>query len=548
MASGAFKSKLFISKSLLTNMPTKYVVTTGGVISGLGKGLVSSSIGKILQSYGYKVTMCKIDPYLNVDAGTMNPYEHGEVFVLDDGGEVDMDLGNYERFLNISLTKAHNITTGKAYKAVIDKERMGDYLGKTVQIIPHVTDEIKREIREVAKGWDVCVIEVGGTVGDIESMPFLEALRQLKMEEGAENVAFVHVTLVPVLDVVGEQKTKPTQHSVQRLLESGIQPDFIIARSRNPLDEKVRQKISNFCNVLGENVISDPDAPSTYHVPLILEKEGFGHKLAKKLGLKIGKDLNAWGKMTDRMLNAKKTVRIAMAGKYTALGDSYISILEAIKHGALANNCKAEIIWIDTEEFEKDPGKAKILDKVDGLVVPGGFGSRGVEGKIIAANYARTRKIPYLGLCYGMQMAVIEFARNVCGLKGAHTTECDPKTPHPVIHILPEKYQIKQMGGTLRLGSWPCRIKKGTLAEKIYKSALIHERHRHRYEVNPDYIKRLEEKGLVFSGLHPSRPLMEIAEVPGHPFFAGTQFHPEFKSRPEAPSPIYVGFIKACLK
>ncbi|HIJ98131.1 TPA: CTP synthase [archaeon] len=529
-------------------MPTKYVITTGGVISGLGKGLVSSSIGKILQSYGYNVTMCKIDPYLNIDAGTMNPFEHGEVFVLDDGGEVDMDLGNYERFLNISLTRAHNITTGKVYKAVIDKERMGDYLGKTVQIIPHITEEIKRQIREVAKGKDACVIEVGGTVGDIESMPFLEALRQLRMEEGPENVAFVHVTLVRILDVVGEQKTKPTQHSVQRLLESGIQPDFILARSKNPLDDKVRKKISNFCNLPADHVISDPDAPSTYAVPLILQQEDFGPKLVKKLGLKTSKDLVEWRKLVGKLENPKKKVKIAMAGKYTALGDSYISVLEAIRHGALANNCRAEITWIDTEEFEKDPKKAKVLDKVDGLVVPGGFGSRGVDGKIIAANYARIHKIPYLGLCYGMQMAVIEFARNVCGFKDAHTTECNPKTSHPVIHILPEKYQVKQMGGTLRLGAWPCKIKKGSLADKIYKSELVHERHRHRYEVNPDYIKRLEEKGLVFSGSHPQRPLMEIAEIPGHPFFFGTQFHPEFKSRPEHPSPVFANFVKACLK
>ncbi|HIK00261.1 TPA: CTP synthase [archaeon] len=526
---------------------TKYIATTGGVISGLGKGLVSSSIGKILQSYGYDVTMVKIDPYINVDAGTMNPFEHGEVFVLEDGGEVDMDLGNYERFLNIDLTKDHNITTGKVYKAVIDKEREGDYLGKTVQIIPHVTDEIKHEIRKVARGHDICVIEVGGTVGDIESMPFLEALRQMRMEEGPENVVFVHVTLVPVLDVVGEQKTKPTQHSVQRLLESGIQPDFVVARSKKPLEEKARRKISNFCNVPEENVISDPDARISYEVPLILEKEGLGKKIAKKLNLKVGTDLRKWRYMVNRMLNPKNNVRIAMAGKYTALGDSYVSILEAVKHGALANNAKVEISWIETEDFEKDKSKLEVLDTVDGLIVPGGFGPRGVEGKILAVGYARTHKIPYLGLCYGMQMATIEFARNVCGMKGAHTTECAPRTKHPVLHILPEKYQIKQMGGTLRLGSWPCKIKKGTLAEKIYKSNLIHERHRHRYEVNPDYIEKIESKGLVFSGKHPERPLMEIAELSNHPFFIGTQYHPEFKSRPEKPSPIYAEFIKACI-
>jgi len=527
----------------------KYIITTGGVMSGLGKGLVSSSIGKILQASGYKVTMVKVDPYINIDAGTMNPFEHGEVFVLDDGGEVDMDLGTYERFLSINLTRNHNITTGKAYKGVIDKERHGDYLGKTVQIIPHVTNEIKSMIRKVGKDVDVEIVELGGTVGDIESAPFLEACRQLHMEEGSENVLFVHVTLVPVLSVVGEQKTKPTQHSVQRLQEAGIQPDIIVARANKRLLEKTRKKIANFCNVDENFVISDPDCKTLYEIPLVLEEEDIGKKVVQKLGLKKKKDgMQDWNKMVKRMKSAKKKVKVAMAGKYTALNDSYVSILEALKHSGAVNGCKVEIMWLETEEFEEDPKKVKILDKVDGLIVPGGFGKRGAEGKILAIEYARKNNIPFLGLCYGFQLASVEFARNVCNLKGTNSTEIDAKTKHPVICILPDQYEGIDMGATMRLGSWPCKIENGTLAYNIYNKRLIHERHRHRYELNPEYMKILEKNGLKFAGKGQKGIIMEMLELPTHPFFIATQFHPEFKSRPLEPAPLFVHFVKACLE
>ncbi|MAF89084.1 MAG: CTP synthetase [Euryarchaeota archaeon] len=526
---------------------TKYIITTGGVISGLGKGLVSASIAKILQVYGYDVTNVKIDPYVNIDAGTMNPFEHGEVFVLDDGGEVDMDLGTYERFLNQNLSRIHNITTGKAYKTVIDKERKGDYLGKTVQIIPHITDAIKNHIKEVGKGKDVVVVEVGGTVGDIESMPFLEAVRQLHFEEGSENVLFLHLTLVPTMSVVGEQKTKPTQHSVKRLLESGIQPDIIIARSTSVLHKNTKEKIARFCNTHVDDIVSDPDASSIYEVPLLMEKEKLGEKVTKKLGLKKGGPLSKWKKLVDKKMNAEGRITVALAGKYTSLNDSYVSVLEALKHAAMESGCKVDVLWLETSDFEKDEKKLEALDKVHGLIVPGGFGSRGVEGKIAAIDYARNNNIPFLGLCYGFQLATVGFAREKCNLKGAHTTESDEKTKHPVICILPEQHQITDMGATMRLGGWPCKIEKGSLAHKVYGKELITERHRHRYELNPDYIDILEKNGLKFSGKSPDRPVMEIVELPGHPFFLGTQFHPEFLSRMETPSPPFIGFVKACL-
>lgn len=531
-------------------MQTKYIITTGGVISGLGKGIVSSSIGKILQSCGFKVTMVKVDPYINVDAGTMNPFEHGEVFVLDDGGECDMDLGNYERFLNINLTRAHNITTGKAYKTVIDKERHGDYLGKTVQIIPHVTDEIKGMLQMVADENDFVIIEFGGTVGDIESMPFLEAARQLHMDEGSENVLFVHVTLVPVLSVVGEQKTKPTQHSVQRLQESGIQPDLIVARSPKKLELKVKAKISRFCNIEERFVISNPDVKNLYAVPLSLMAEDISDKILEKLNLKKrNPDLKKWEKVVEDLDNAKKVIKVAIAGKYTALNDSYISILEALNHAGGANGCKVKIVWIETTDFEKDQKKLKVLDDVDGLLVPGGFGGRGAAGKIATINYARNKKIPFLGLCYGFQLATVGFAREVCGIEDANSTEIDEKTKYPVICILPDQFEGIDMGATMRLGSWACKIDKGTLAHKLYGKNRIEERHRHRYELNPKYITALEAGGLVFSGKSPDKPIMEMLELPEkeHPFFLATQFHPEFKSRPENPSPPFVGFVKACI-
>lgn len=525
----------------------KYIVTTGGVMSGLGKGIASASLGKILQSYGYDITMIKVDPYINVDAGTMNPFEHGEVFVLDDGGECDMDLGNYERFLNKNLSRDNNITTGKVYKEVIDKERKGDYLGKTVQIIPHVTNEIQRQIKQAAKGSDITIIELGGTVGDIESMPFLEACRQLHLDEGDDNVLFVHVTLVPVMEVVGEQKTKPTQHSVQRLQEAGIQPDLIVARSKNKLEKKTKRKIANFCNVRMDDVISDPNAKSIYEVPLILQEENIGKKVAEKMNLKTKKDLKDWKKFVNRVLDPDKEITIALAGKYTALGDSYVSILESLKHAGAKNNCKVNIKWIETEGFEEDQDKVKVLDEVSGLIVPGGFGSRGAEGKIKAINYARENDIPFLGLCYGFQLAAIGFARSVCDLEGANTTENEEDCEHEIICILPEQYKIEDMGGTMRLGAMPCKLEKGTLAYELYGKKKINERHRHRYELNPEYIETLEENGLKFSGRYPKKEIMEVLELPDHPFFLATQFHPEFKSRPEDPSPPFVGFVKACL-
>jgi len=527
----------------------KTIVVTGGVMSGLGKGIASASIGRILQSRGYRVSAIKIDPYLNQDAGTMNPIEHGEVFVLDDGGEVDMDFGHYSRFMNISLTSEHNITTGKIYKRVMEKERKGDYLGQTVQVIPHVTNEVKAWIRDVAKkdDIDILIIEVGGTTGDIENLPFLEALRQMKAEEPG-SVLFVHLTLVPDLSVVGEQKTKPTQHSVKMLREVGIDPDVIIGRSTIALTQDTKKKISLFCNVKEDSVISSPDCETIYEVPIVFESESFSDTILRRFRLgEKDTDLANWKKLVNRIKNAadKEKIRIAIPGKYTKLHDSYVSILESLKHAGANQNVFIEPVWIDTEEFEKDRSKLKLLKDVDGIVVPGGFGSRGTEGKMLAIQYARENNIPFLGLCYGMQLATIEYARNVCGLEGANSTEIDKNTPYPVIDILPEQKAVAAMGGTMRLGAYPTKLEKGTKARDIYGKEVIYERHRHRYEVNPDYIARLEEKGLIFSGKHPERNLMEVIELKDHPFFLASQFHPEFKSGLEQPAPLFVGLVKA---
>ena len=528
----------------------KYLIVTGGVISGIGKGITTASIGRILQSRGLKVTAIKIDPYLNVDAGTINPFEHGEIFVTDDGGEIDLDMGHYERFLDINLTKKHNITTGQIYGEVIKKERKGDYLGQTVQIIPHITDLIKERIRQVAQESkaEVCLVEIGGTVGDIESMPFFEAVRQLRLEEGSANVGFVHVTLVPVLDVVGEQKTKPTQHSVKELREVGILPDFMICRAKNPLSANAKQKISLFCNVPTNAVVSAPDVKNVYEMPILLEKEGLGDLLLKQLELDEKKrDLSKWREIVERMNNAKNVVEIAMVGKYVRFSDTYLSINEALKHAATAQDCKVKIGWINAERFEESEKELETLLSYDGVLIPGGFGQRGSEGKIAAISYARERSIPFLGLCFGFQLAVVEFARAI-GLKGANSTELDPKTPHPVIDILPEQKKIKELGGTMRLGAHDIRISKGTKAFQIYGIEKIRERHRHRYEVNPRYIASLTKHGLKFSGKSPDGRRMEVLELPNHPFFLGTQFHPEFKSRPERPSPVFEAFIKAAMK
>ncbi|WP_324735910.1 CTP synthase (glutamine hydrolyzing) [Thermococcus sp. SY098] len=524
---------------------TKFIFVTGGVVSGLGKGITSASIGLLMKARGFKTTNIKIDPYLNYDAGTMNPYQHGEVFVLDDGGEVDLDLGNYERFLDTNLTFDHNITTGKVYSAVIEKERRGDYLGATVQVIPHITNEIKERIRRIARDYDVVIIEIGGTVGDIESMPFLEAARQMQLEEGRENVAFVHVTYVPKLKVVGEQKTKPTQHSVKELRSLGIQPDAIVARSEDPLEEGARKKISLFTNVPEEAVISAYDVEDTYEVPLLLEREGLGKYLVKRLGLENREpELKAWEKMVAKYKSLKDSVEIAIVGKYVKLKDSYLSIIEALKHSSVANEVKVKIRWIEAEDVEKYG--VGLLEGVDGIIVPGGFGARGTEGKMMAIRYARENNIPFLGICFGFQLTVVEFARNVLGLKGAHSTEIDPNTPYPVVDLLPEQRGIDKLGGTMRLGAYPVKIKPNTLAHKVYGTELVYERHRHRWEVNPDYIEEFERAGLIFSGISgDDKRRMEILELPGHRYFIATQFHPEFKSRPMKPAPVFRGLVKA---
>jgi len=528
----------------------KYVIVTGGVMSGLGKGITTASIGKLLQSRGFKITTIKIDPYLNIDAGTMNPFEHGEIFVTDDGGEIDLDMGHYERFLDINLTKEHNITTGQIYGEVIKKERKGDYLGRTVQIIPHITDLIKSRIREVAQksGAEVCLVEIGGTVGDIESMPFLEAVRQLRIEEGAENVAFVHVTLVPVLDVVGEQKTKPTQHSVKELRELGIMPDVVVCRAKNPLSENVKRKISLFCNVLEHAVISAPDVENIYKVPLVLEQEGLGTLLLGRLRLTARKeDLSEWKKIVEQMEKARKVLKIAIVGKYIRISDTYLSINEALKHAAVAHGCRVDIDWVDAEKFEESKKELEKLSAYDGILVPGGFGQRGSEGKIAAISYAKKHSIPFLGLCFGFQLAVVEFARSI-GLKQANSIELDPKTPHPVIDILPEQKKVKELGGTMRLGAHEISIVRGTRAFQIYGTERIRERHRHRFEVNPRYIPRLTKRGLKFSGKSLDGRRMEILELPKHSFYLATQFHPEFKSRLGNPSPVFRSFIKAMVE
>ncbi len=524
---------------------TKFIFVTGGVVSGLGKGITSASLGMLMKARGFRTTNIKIDPYLNYDAGTMNPYQHGEVFVLDDGGEVDLDLGNYERFLDTNLTFDHNITTGKVYSAVIEKERRGDYLGATVQVIPHITNEIKERIRAIAREYDVVVVEIGGTVGDIESMPFLEAARQMQLEEGRDNVAFVHVTYVPKLKVVGEQKTKPTQHSVKELRSLGIQPDAIVARSEDPLEEGARRKISLFTNVPPEAVISAYDVEDTYEVPLMLEKEGLARYITKRLGLPEKEpELDAWREMVERYKSLEDTVEIAVVGKYVKLADSYLSIKEALKHSSVANGVKVKIRWIEAEDLEKNG--TKLLEGIDGIIVPGGFGARGTEGKMMAARYARENDIPFLGICFGFQLTVVEFARNVLGLKGAHSTEIDPQAPHPVVDLMPEQRGLDKLGGTMRLGAYPVKIKPGTLARELYGKDLIYERHRHRWEVNPEYIEKFEEAGLVFSGIAgDDERRMEILELPEKSYFIATQFHPEFKSRPMNPAPVFRGLVKA---
>ena len=549
-------------------MLMRYVVVSGGVLSGLGKGVTASSVGVLLKSLGYRVTAIKIDPYLNTDAGTMSPFEHGEVFVLDDGGEVDLDLGNYERFLDITLSRANNLTTGKIYAAVIERERRGDYLGKTVQVVPHITNEIQEQIERVARvpvdgngaEPDICVIELGGTVGDIESAPFVEALRQFQFRVGRENVCFFHVSLVPVIGVVGEQKTKPTQHTVKELRASGITADFLVCRSSEPLLPEVKTKLSSFCHVPEDHVFSAHDVSNIYHVPMMLEAQGATKLIADRLGLKIPSKrplLDDWRDMAQRVDSLDKDLHIAMVGKYTGLSDSYLSVIKALQHAAFAAGSKMHIDWVEAEHLEdhietekpkKHAAAWALVKAADGILVPGGFGNRGIEGKILAANYARENSKPYLGICLGLQVAVIEFARNVLGKAGANSTEFDETTPHPAVIFMPEGSRT-HMGGTMRLGSRQTNLQtEDCAANRLYGGVSeIHERHRHRYEVNPDMVNELEGAGMKFVGVDTEGQRMEIIELEGHPYFFGTQYHPEFKSRPYRPSPPFVGLIEAAL-
>ena len=526
----------------------KYIIVTGGVLSGLGKGITSSSAGLLLQCAGYNITAVKMDPYLNVDAGTMNPYEHGEVFVMTDGAEVDLDLGNYERFLHCNLTSEHNITTGKVYKRVIEKERHGDYLGQTVQIIPHVVREIVDGMRKAAEDSkaDICMVEFGGTVGDIESMPFMEAGRLLSREEGKKNVMYIHTTLVPVVGSVGEQKTKPTQHSIKELQGLGIRPDIIVGRSNDVLDEDIAAKIAFFADIPRKAVISAPDAKSIYDVPLMFLDQGLHELIEKRLGLKTKKpDVTKWKDFAKRVSNGGEEVEIALIGKYTALKDSYISHKESLRYAGAVLGCRVKVRWIEAPDLE-DSGTVNDLEGVNGVLVPGGFGNRGAEGKIMSAKWAREQKIPYLGVCFGFQLATIEFARNVLGLNGANSAELDPESPHPVVNILPEQEGVDDMGATMRLGDHEVNVSKGK-AKELYGKDRISERHRHRYEINPEYIEQIEAKGMKYTGRDLSGRRMEILELEGHPYFVASQFHPEFKSRPDEPSPLHLGLVKAAL-
>lgn len=530
----------------VSKRPTKFIFVTGGVVSSLGKGLTGSSIAAILEASGLSVTLMKMDPYLNVDPGTMSPFQHGEVFVTEDGAETDLDLGHYERFSSVNMERKHNFTTGQVYEEVLAAERAGKYLGATVQVIPHVTDEIKRRIRVATGDSDVALIEVGGTVGDIESQPFLEAIRQIRLEEGRTDTLFIHLTLLPYIKTAGEMKTKPTQHSVAAMRQIGIQPDIIVCRSDRPLDDDVKRKISLFCNVPVSCVIAAEDVDFIYELPLRLHEQGIDARLFEMMNIWAKQpDLTPWQNFVTRFQTAATQARIGIVGKYVDLVESYKSLNEALVHAGVTNHCKVELVHIDAEKLER--GIKVGLDDLDGVVVPGGFGVRGIEGKIRAISLVREQSIPFLGICLGLQLAVIEYARSVMGLKGANSTEFDPGTPYPVIDYLPGQKNEEKMGGTMRLGGYPCQLKAGTLAREIYQSDSVTERHRHRYEVNPDYPARLEEGGMVISGVSPDGKLVEMVELPGHPWFVATQAHPEFTSRPLRPSPLFASFIKAAL-
>lgn len=529
-------------------MKTKYIFVTGGVVSGLGKGITAASLGRLLKNRGYKVINQKFDPYLNIDPGTMSPYEHGEVFVTDDGAETDLDLGHYERFTDVSLTKNCSITMGKIYQEVIERERRGDYLGKTVQVIPHVTSTIKEKIYSFEdKDVDIVITEIGGTVGDIEGLSIIEAIRQVGLENSPEDVIYVHVTLLPYISGSNELKSKPTQHSVKELQSFGIKPDVLVCRTEIDLPDNLREKVALFCNVRKESVIANKTASSLYEVPLMLEKEGLSDAVCKHLRLEKCKANNkSWEEMIKRSNNvSEKEVTIGIVGKYIKLEDSYLSIIESIRHAGFENGVKTKVKLIDSETITKDNSK-EILKELDGIIVPGGFGNRGIEGKIQTIKYARENRVPFLGICLGMQMAAVEFARNVLKLEDVNSEEFDGRCKNPVIHIMYDQKDVTKKGGTMRLGSYPCNLKKGTIAEKLYKNSKIDERHRHRFEYNNEYREKMEEAGMIISGTSPDGKLVEIIEIKDHPYFIASQFHPEFKSRPDRPAPLFVGLVKAC--
>ena len=529
---------------------TKYIFVTGGVVSSLGKGIVAASVGRVLKNRGLKVTLQKFDPYLNVDPGTMSPYQHGEVFVTEDGAETDLDLGHYERFIDVNLGQYSNVTAGRVYSSIIEKERRGDYLGGTVQVIPHVTNEIKSRVLLAGESSDadVVITEIGGTTGDIESLPFLEAIRQIRSDLGRENVCYIHCTLLPYIKAAGEMKTKPTQQSVKELRGLGIQPDIIVVRNELALTDELRAKISLFCDIPKQNVIESRDVSNLYELPVNLKAQKIDDIVLKHFGLSASEaDMTEWLALVDRVDNLKENVKIALVGKYVELHDAYISVVESLKHAGYKNNSKITIDWIQSEDVTEENVNDYLKD-ADGILVPGGFGDRGVEGKITAIKYARENKVPFFGICLGMQLAAVEFARNVCGLTGAHSSELDPNTPYPIINLLPDQEDVVEMGGTLRLGSYPCTLAEGSVAHKEYGEINITERHRHRYEFNNFYRERLTDKGLVLSGVSPDGRLVEIVELPEHPWFVAGQFHPEFKSRPEKAHPLFAGFIRASLE
>ena len=529
---------------------TKYIFVTGGVVSSLGKGITAASLGRLLKNRGLNVTIQKFDPYINVDPGTMSPYQHGEVFVTDDGAETDLDLGHYERFIDINLNKYSNVTTGKIYSAVIRKERRGDYLGGTVQVIPHITNEIKERVFRAGRetNADVVITEIGGTVGDIESLPFLEAIRQIKSDVGRENVMYIHCTLVPYIKAAGEMKTKPTQHSVKELRSLGIQPNVIVVRTEMPMPQEMKEKIALFCDIDPKAVIEARDADTLYAVPLMLQEQKLDQIVCDHLKLNCKEaDMTEWKALVEKVRNLSRTTKIALVGKYVELQDAYISVVEALRHAGYAFDTDIDIKWINSEHVSRE-NVTELLGDADGILVPGGFGDRGIEGKIEAIRYAREQKVPFLGICLGMQLASIEFARNVVGLKEAHSAEFDPNTPHPIIDLLPEQKDIEDLGGTLRLGLYPCKLQEGTLAYEAYQDEVIYERHRHRYEFNNHYRQMMEQHGFVFSGTSPDGRLVEIIELKDHPWFVAAQFHPEFTSRPTRPQPLFREFVKASLK